>query len=63
MPTTIHYAVTDRVAVLTIDNPPGMVAVELPACSAYARDKACPLERFVEIANAAIDPACVSIKP
>lgn len=48
---------------LTIDNPPGMVAVELPACSAYAHDKACPLERFVEIANAAIDPACVSIKP
>ena len=48
---------------LTIDNPPGMVAVELPACSAYARDRACPLERFVEIANAAIDPACVSIKP
>ncbi|MDP1839592.1 MAG: hypothetical protein Q8N31_16760 [Reyranella sp.] len=48
---------------LTIDNPPGMVAVELPACSAYARDNACPLERFVEIANAAIDPACVSIKP
>lgn len=46
---------------LTIDNPPGMVAVELPACSAEARDKACPLERFVEIANAAIDPACVSI--
>jgi 4-phytase/acid phosphatase len=46
---------------LTIDHPPGMVAVELPACSAYARDKACPLERFVEIAKAAIDPACVSI--
>jgi len=46
---------------LTIDNPPAMVAVELPACSAQARDKACPLERFVEIANAAIDPACVSI--
>ncbi len=48
---------------LTIDNPPGMVAVDLPACSAYAREKACPLERFVEIANAVIDPACVSIKP
>jgi 4-phytase/acid phosphatase len=48
---------------LTIDNPPGMVAVELPACGAYARERACPLERFVEIANSAIDPACVSIKP
>lgn len=46
---------------LTIDNPPGMVAVDLPACSAYARDKSCPLERFVEIANAAIDPGCVTI--
>lgn len=46
---------------LTIDNPPGMVAVDLPACSAHARDKACPLERFVEIATAAIDPGCVTI--
>ena len=46
---------------LTLDNPPGMVAVDLPACSAYARDKACPLERFVEIANAAVDPGCVTI--
>jgi len=46
---------------LTIDNPPAMVAVDLPACSAYARDKACPLERFVEIAKAAIDPGCVTI--
>jgi hypothetical protein len=40
-----------------------MVAVDLPACSAYARNRACPLQRFVEIANAAIDPGCVSIKP
>jgi len=48
---------------LTLDNPPGMVAVDLPGCSAFARDKACPLERFVEIANAAIDPGCVTIKP
>ena len=48
---------------LTIDNPPGMAAVELSACEAQAREKACPLERFVEIANAAIDPACVSVKP
>jgi 4-phytase/acid phosphatase len=46
---------------LTIDNPPGMVAVELPACRAQARERACPLERFVEIANSAIDPGCVSI--
>ena len=26
-------------------------------------EKACPLERFVEIANEAIDPGCVTIKP
>ena len=46
---------------LTIDNPPGMAAVDLPACAAYARENACPLERFIEIATAAIDPGCVSI--
>ena len=40
-----------------------MAAVDLPACAAYAREQSCPLERFVEIAKAAIDPACVTIKP
>jgi 4-phytase / acid phosphatase len=46
---------------LNLDNPPGMTAVDLPACSADARERACPLQRFVEIATAAIDPGCVSI--
>ncbi len=46
---------------LNLDNPPGMVAVDLPACSADASNRACPLQRFVEIATAAIDPGCVSI--
>ena len=48
---------------LDLDHPPGMTAVELPACKAYVRNGACPLQRFVEIAKAAIDPACVTIKP
>ncbi len=46
---------------LNLDNPPGMTAVDLPACSADVRERACPLQRFVEIATAAIDPGCVSI--
>jgi 4-phytase/acid phosphatase len=46
---------------LNLDNPPGMVAIDLPACSADARERACPLQRFVEIAKAAIDPGCVTI--
>ncbi len=48
---------------LTFASPPGMQAVELPACDAYAREKSCPLERFVEIAKTAIEPGCVTIKP
>jgi 4-phytase/acid phosphatase len=48
---------------LDLDHPPSMVAVDLPACNAQARNGACPLQRFVEIANAAIDPGCVTIKP
>ena len=39
------------------------VAVDLPACDGYSHEKACPLERFVAIANAAIEASCVSIKP
>ena len=49
--------------VLDFERPPGMVAVDLPACASDAHEKACPLERFVAIANEAIDPACVTIKP
>jgi 4-phytase/acid phosphatase len=44
-------------------NPPGMVAVDLPGCDPYLVEKACPLERFVEIASKAIEPGCVTIKP
>jgi 4-phytase / acid phosphatase len=50
-------------SVLDFEHPPGMVAVDLPACASDAHDKACPLERFVEIAKAAIEPGCVTIKP
>jgi len=49
--------------VLDFEHPPGMVAVDLPACDRDSHEKACPLERFVAIANEAIDPGCVTIKP
>jgi len=49
--------------VLDFEHPPGMVAVDLLACAQDLHEKACPLERFVAIANEAIDPACVTIKP
>ena len=42
---------------------PGMVAVDLPACDRDLYEKSCPVERFVEIVNQAIEPACVTIKP
>lgn len=49
--------------VLDFEHPPGMVAVDLPACDRDSHEKACPLERFVAIAKEAIDPGCVTIKP
>ncbi len=52
-----------KASVLDFERPPGMVAVDLPACAGDLVEKACPLERFVAIANEAIDPACVTIKP
>jgi len=52
-----------QATVLNLAQPPGAVAVDLPACAAHAREKSCPIERFVEIAKAALDPACVTIKP
>jgi 4-phytase/acid phosphatase len=52
-----------QVTKLDATHPPGMVAVDLPDCDRYAVDKACPLERFAEIANKAIEPGCVTIKP
>ncbi|MFO1081534.1 MAG: histidine-type phosphatase [Reyranellaceae bacterium] len=48
---------------LGLASPPGIVAVELPECAAQARDKACPLSRFVEIAKAAVDLGCVTLRP
>jgi 4-phytase/acid phosphatase len=52
-----------RQAVLDFANPPGMVAVDLPACERDLHEKACPLERFVAIANEAIEASCVTVKP
>jgi 4-phytase/acid phosphatase len=51
-----------KVQALDFEHPPGMVSVDLPACAGDAHDEACPLERFVAIANEAIDPGCVTIK-
>jgi hypothetical protein len=48
---------------LNLGELPGMDAVEVPACAPYARDKACPLTRFIEIAKQELDPACVTIRP
>jgi 4-phytase/acid phosphatase len=50
-------------SVLDFEHPPGMVAINLPSCASDVVEKACPLERFVAIANEAIDPGCVTIKP
>ena len=52
-----------RSSVLDFEHPPGGAAVELAACQRHAVDKACPLERFAEIAREAIDNGCVTIKP
>ena len=49
--------------VLDFEHPPGMVAVDLPACAQDVHEKACPLERFVAIANEAIEASCVTVKP
>ncbi len=46
---------------LGVAQPPGMTAVELPGCDPYLHDRACPIERFVEIARAALDPSCVTV--
>ena len=52
-----------QATVLNLAERPGAVAVDLPACAAYAHEQSCPVERFVEIAKAAIDPGCVTIRP
>ena len=40
---------------------PGMVEVAVPGCAADLVQNACPLEKFVAVTRAAIDPACVTI--
>jgi 4-phytase/acid phosphatase len=52
-----------QATVLSLDRPPAMMPVDFPACEPYLYMKSCPLERFVELANAAIEPGCVTIKP
>ena len=52
-----------QAATLSLNDPPGMQAVDLPGCAAWAYQRSCPLAKFVEIARAAIDPGCVTIKP
>jgi hypothetical protein len=49
-----------RRAPLNYRDPPGMVQVALPACSADQVNNACPLETFLKIAKAAVDPGCVT---
>ncbi|MCA0250050.1 MAG: histidine-type phosphatase [Proteobacteria bacterium] len=41
-------------------DPPGMKTVELPACKAQSHLHACPLERFLEIAKAALSAQCLT---
>jgi len=52
-----------QAATLSLAEPPGMQAVDLPACAAWAHERSCPLANFVEIAKAAIEPGCVTIRP
>lgn len=49
-----------RRAPLNYRDPPGMVQVALPACSADLVNNACPLETFLKIVKAAVDPGCVT---
>ena len=52
-----------QATVLSLTERPGVAVVDLPDCAAFAYQQSCPLERFVEIARAAIDPGCVTIRP
>ncbi len=49
-----------RRAPLNYRDPPGMVQVALPACAADLVNDACPLEAFIKIVKAAVDPGCVT---
>jgi 4-phytase / acid phosphatase len=42
-------------------DPPGMMTVPIPACSAEAVNGACPAETFAKIVKAAIDSDCVTV--
>jgi 4-phytase/acid phosphatase len=43
---------------LDLERPAGRSVVQLPGCRAQANGTLCPLPRFLEIAQAALDPAC-----
>ncbi|HYD08301.1 MAG TPA: histidine-type phosphatase [Reyranella sp.] len=43
---------------LDLDRPAGRSVVQLPGCKAQAHGALCPLPRFLEIAQAAVVPAC-----
>jgi len=48
---------------LTLADPPARAALALPGCAEAAQDGACPLERFVALADQAVDPACLGPPP
>ena len=50
-----------RRAPLNYRDPPGMVQVALPACSADLVNNSCPLESFLKLVKAAVDPGCVTV--
>jgi 4-phytase/acid phosphatase len=52
-----------QATVLNLAQPPGMMSVHLPACDPYLHVNSCPIDRFVEIVQQAIDPGCAAIKP
>ena len=49
-----------RRAPLNYRDPPGMVQVALPACSAELVNNACPLDTFIKIVKAAVDLGCLT---
>lgn len=49
-----------RRAPLSYRDPPGMKQVALPACAADLVNDACPLESFLKIVKAAVEPGCVT---
>lgn len=52
-----------QATVLNLAQTPGMSEVDLPACAAFAYQRSCPIERFVEIVQQAIEPGCTTTKP